>query len=256
MRKLAVLVSLVASLVVSVASLAHPAIAQGEPSRVTAPQPRAYASRVELLRSSHDITAVDWRIVDPSGDVASIDATYQVQVRLFGHDDERIWSSGPMNFAAGEAPQGMEIFDPIPEQDVFYVQVYLRSGNSAHSWDRVVSSQDDDTGIISWGGLALRPLKLKVGQTTNVSVSMKPNFFFSARERKVFVGDASILGVLTQGARSPMATLSLKGLRPGKTTLRLFYYDSGEGGRYHVSGPRDVWVTDEQGDVPETGVGG
>ena len=54
-------------------------------------------------------------------------------------------------------------------------------------------------------------------------------------------------------ADSSTATLTLQGLKPGKTTVRILYYEDEK--HYSTSTAREVWVTDAEGNVPGSGGG-
>ena len=246
--------------------------------RSTAQQLSTYVPYVELVRSGGNVTGVNWRIVHPSdtAKALSLPTASMVQVRLIMHSGSipSAWSLW-QRFDAGATPKGT--FDlsellskssaSISEADVCNVMVRIvpdRTSNYAcYSWTFDKSTVDDDAGIASWGDLAQTPLKIKEGETATVTVDLKDGYFLTGRKDKVFVGDASILSATATGAGTRTATLSLKGLKPGKTTVRLFYYhQDSTGDMHHASSvAREVWVTDENGEIPsgsggDTGSGG
>ena len=233
--------------------------------RSTAQQLKTYVPYVELVRSGGNVTGVKFRVVHPSAPskALSLSNGSDLRVNFFDHDDNELWRSEWKTFAVGETVEGTyTLGTPIPESELCYVHVRFWDRDLLYSWSFVSSTANDDAGIASWGELEQTPLKIKEGETAAVAVSLRNGYRLSTRDDKVFVGDSSVLSVTADGAGTGTATLSLKGLKPGKTTVRLFYYRSdNSGSHYSTSAAREVWVTDENGEIPsgsggDTGSGG
>ena len=241
--------------------------------RSVAQQLSTYVPYVELVREGENVTGVDWRIVHPSdtSKALSLPTASRVQVRLDMHSGSvpnafTLWQ----DFDADATPKGT--FDisrllssrglsSIPEADVCYVTMRIvpdRSTDACYHWTFDKSTVDDDAGIASWGELATTPLEIVEGETATVTVGLKDGYFLTGRKDKVFVGDASILDASATGAGTNRATLSLKGLKPGRTTVRLFYYHRDDSGDSHHASSiaREILVTDAEGNIPGGGEGG
>lgn len=229
--------------------------------RSTAEQLKNYVPYVELVRSGGNVTGVKYRVVHPSdtSKALALPTASLVQVRVYDHDPKRRYSSRWQRSDANTTPEGTLDFDtPIPEADVCYVDVRLlpdRSVDACYTWRFPVSTTNDDSGIASWGELATTPLKIVKGETETITVSLKDDYRLSTRPTKLFVGDASVLDASATGAGTTTATLSLRGANYGKTTVRLFYYDVNYDYHYASSVAREVWVTDENGEIPSGGGG-
>lgn len=210
---------------------------------------------VELTRSGGNVTGLQWRVVKSSntGQALSMTTRSRVRVRIYNHDENRLYNSGWQNFDANATLEGTATFDTaIPESDLCRVDVSFRPDRataSCYTWQFASRTDNSDAGIASWGDLTDTPLKIEQGKTATVTVTMKDNFHFSAREKKVFVGDESVLSVSTEDSDSATATLSLEGLKHGKTTIRILYYENGK--HYSTSTAREVWVTDASGNIPD-----
>ena len=179
-----------------------------------------------------------------------------MHVRVYNHDDDSaVHNSRWKSFAANESVEDTETFTtPLPESELCYVEMRFDDNNVAdrpsrycYTWRFATRTDNSDAGIASWVGLEETPLELEVGETAAVTVTFKDDFF-SGRERKVFIGDESVLSVRTQDSDSPTATLTLTGLKPGRTTIRVFYYENGK--HYSTSTAKEIVVT---GDSPSGG---
>ena len=229
----------------------------------TAQQLSSSAPYVEMTRSGGNYTGLRWRVVKPSNteQALSVGTPSRVQVRVFNHDEKRLYSGKWQNFDADKTLEGTVTFDnAIPEADLCFVSVRFRPDRSifaCYTWNFDNSTENSDAGIASWGDLANAPLKIKEGKTATVTVTMKENFSPSERKRKGFIGDTNVLSASSE-EKDRTVTLVLKGLKPGKTTIRLFYRQHDPESKindthYIVSTAREVWVTDEDGNVPGEG---
>ena len=232
--------------------------------RSTAQQLKTYVPYVELVRSGGNVTGVKFRVVHPSAPskALSLSNGSDLRVNFFDHDDNELWRSEWKTFAVGETVEGTyTLGTPIPESELCYVHVRFWDRDFLYSWSFAIGWTNDDSGIASWGELATTPLKIVKGDTETITVSLKDGYRLSTRPTKLFVGDASILDASATGAGTTTATLSLRGANYGKTTVRLFYKHGPNSNHYSSSVAREVWVTDENGEIPsgsggDTGSGG
>lgn len=232
--------------------------------RTTQRQLETYVPYVELIREGENVTGVRWRLVNPKApsQPVSLPEGSKVRVRAFDRSGKRVLNGGWKEFKANEAPSGEERFGPLSYSELYrvWIRYDTREGNDLcrYVWIFYERTQSD-AGVASWGGLSEKPVKLKAGETREVSLELKSGYY--AENRSTLVGDSAVLSAEDKGAEAPQVKLALKGLKPGKTTLSIVYdHDEGENRsdhRYNTI-PVEVWVTDEQGNVPggSSGSGG
>ena len=233
--------------------------------RTTQRQLETYVPYVELIRDGENVTGVRWRLVNPKApsQPVSLPELSYVRVRVFDRSGKRVLNGDWKKFKENEAPSGEERFGPLAYSELYrvWVRYDTREGNDFcnYAWYFYERTQSD-AGVASWGGLSEKPVKLKAGETKEVSLELKSGYYVWTVDTAQ-VGEASVLSAEDKGAEAPQVKLALKGLKPGKTTLSIVYdHDEGENRRdyRYNTVPVEVWVTDEQGNVPggSSGSGG
>ena len=233
--------------------------------RTTQRQLETYVPYVELIRDGESVTGVRWRLVNPKApsQPVPLPEISQVRVMVFDRSGKRVWDGDWKKFKENEAPSGEERFGPLAYSELYRVWVRYDTGEGGdyccYVWKFYERTQSD-AGVASWGGLSEKPVKLKAGETREVSLELKSGYYVWTVDTAQ-VGEASVLSAENNGSKDTQVKLTLKGLKPGKTTLSIGYnHDEGENRsdhRYNTI-PVEVWVTDEQGNVPggSSGSGG
>ena len=224
--------------------------------RTTQRQLETYVPYVELIRDGGNVTGVRWRLVNPKApsQPVSLPEASDVRVRAFDRSGNRVLNGDWKKFKANEAPSGEERFGPLAYSELYRVWIRYDTGEGGdfccYVWKFYERTQSD-AGVASWGGLSEKPVKLKAGETREVSLELKPGYH--AESSLALVGDIAVLSAEDKESRDTQVRLTLKGVKPGKTTLSIVYaHDEGKDRydyRYNTV-PVEVWVTDEQGNVP------
>ena len=214
--------------------------------RSTARQLKDFVPYVELIRSAKGIAGVRWYFVKPgeTANALKVPDALRVHVRVWDHTKVAFaYRNKWQDFKKGTIPQGTETFKTaIPEKDFCWVEVIFRVDDGRHAW-RFSPRPESDEGIADRDGLA-GPVTLKAGETRKVTVKMGEGFKLVPRAKKVLAGDGSILSAGAEQTDGTV-TLSLKGLKPGRTTVRFIYYHDGKGDTHQrITTPCEVVVTD------------
>lgn len=231
--------------------------------RSTAEQLTSYVPYVELVRSGSDITGVKWRLVDPKAPDKALPLAFDARVRIRVYDpDKRVYGSVWHRFEANVVPEGTETLEAsLPEAGLRYIQVALiasEGGEECHYRWTFSPRKQSDEGVADWGELKpqANPFKLKAGETRVVKLLLKEGFSASFGRKSIAVKDESLLSARGYGTETlegkDWDRFELKGLKPGKTSVTIVYVD--HTGKRHVrynTLPIEVWVTDENGNVPQ-----
>ncbi len=247
------------------------------PLRTTAQQANSYAPYVEMVPSGQDGIKITWRVVNTNDTSKARAFDFKTKVQLRVLDIHGDWSEELVDwetFKAGELVRGEEPLEvSVPIADVKYIIVKLnefvpfKGGTFRHyRWLFFPRTQSDE-GVNTWGDFESKSITLKEGETKDLSLTLKEGYFAFGpsnracdREPGYIVGNNTILGVVNSSKENKVA-LTLKGLKPGKTTLSVRYcavyesYDDTVVKRFNTL-PIKVTVTGTGGDVPSGSGGG
>ena len=233
--------------------------------RTTQQQLDSYVPYVELIKSGANVTGVRWRVVNLGNPAQPrpLDVKSRVRVRIWDRNDRRVYSKWQDSVPANGSPQGeITLESPLAESELYLIRIRLDEwkGNHVYRYEwRFYSREQSDAGIADRGGLKEETITLKAGETRDVSLTLKEGYraWYGG---SALIGDKTILSVDDKDSGGKTAvTFTLKGLKPGKTTLALLYNkDEGDNRMDYIYNtiPVSVVVTDASGNVPGGSSGG
>ena len=207
---------------------------------------------IELTLSGDNVTGFKWRFIDPkdpskatslpcSADVVfwRFDKTNKLPPDEFNRAMKHFPAETPLEGTEGSISIPLDKFstrfrlvrDDMKSEDI---QGLVSMGTYAWDFEKI---KESDEGFQSKGTLAA-PIALKVGEGKTITFTLKPGMDST---RKTLISDPTVAersGSWT--GNNGTFSFSLKGLRAGKTNLRIPYY--GSGGIY-LSQPVEVTVT-------------
>ncbi|WP_124889364.1 hypothetical protein [Fretibacterium sp. OH1220_COT-178] len=209
---------------------------------------------IELNLSGGNVTGFRWRLIDPREPSKAISLPCRSQVIFWrfgqGFGYSEYYRPGQA-FAAGALLEGTEDFGfNVPLND-FRVRFRLVRedmkktdgqglvSKGTYAWDFFEAEWTHQYGFEDKGDLAA-PIALKVGETKTIKFTLKPGLDVTL---KTLIADRTVVNRTgSWTGQNGVFTFQIMGLKAGKTTLSVPYYD-GEG--IYLSRPIEVTVTGE-----------
>lgn len=228
--------------------------------RSTQEQLKTYVPYVELVMDGTNVTGVRWRIAAPQNPFQTkpLDVATQVRVRVEDRNQKRVYHKWQSPIPANGRPEGSIALDvPLAQSELARILIDLEEertdGTYRYLWVFNPRTQSD-AGVADRDGLA-EPITLKAGETRDISLNLKAGYYYAWPISSPLIGDATILRAKDNAPERKTTALrfTLKGLKPGTTTLA-FVYGKDEGNErwdyiYNIT-PIKVVVTDASGNVP------